>query len=248
MQIAGEDQIRILELHLGEHILAVQRGGEVVVHGTGGGQGKHEIAVLGCRGRVFQLPRKVAGRFIAAVVGRAFLARALRQHHVVPRLNERIGGDIVPNGLLTQDRGFRQVFGLDAFGHFFVGVDFQFQFALFLFRAPDGLHGIVVGLRDAAVRALKIRHRAVQVNPQERNRRDQQRDEQQGPREAFEMPVERPEQAGFSRRIAGGGRWQKCGEEHRQQSGGQEECDQRFDIGEVGGATHQSEQDWFHDR
>ena len=77
-----------------------------------------------------------------------------------------------------------------------------------------------------------------------------------------EMSVERPEQAGFSRRLSARFELQEGGVKYREQCRSQmsnrlsrsfcEQCrsqkerDKRFDIGEVACAAEQFEQDGFH--
>ena len=56
LQVAREHQRRVPELHLREHIRAIERGGQLVVHGAGGRQGKGQIALLRTPGRVVQFP------------------------------------------------------------------------------------------------------------------------------------------------------------------------------------------------
>ena len=61
-----------------------------------------------------------------------------------------------------------------------------------------------------------------------------------------EMSVERPEQAGFSRRLSARFELQEGGVKYREQCRSQKERDKRFDIGEVACAAEQFEQDGFH--
>src|ERR1051325_5152221 len=97
---------------------------------------------------------KPALGFITAVQRRAFLSRILSQNDFVPLRDKRVIGDVVPDDFFAKNGGFGEVFRLDALGDFLFPVEFGMQLALVLFRAPNGLDRVVVGLRDPAMAAL----------------------------------------------------------------------------------------------
>jgi hypothetical protein len=171
----------------------------------------------------------------------------LAQRDVVPGGNKGIGGDLVPHGFLAQYRGFRDVFGFNALGDFFFVIEVEAQLALLLRRAPNGLDGIEIGLRNATVVALEARDRLVKVGAHQGKSSEQKPQLGDSPGEPQSLAVERPEQAAACT-VRTGGRLgvKECGKKDGQERAAQEESEHGLNIDEVGGASEEFGQNIFH--
>src|SRR5438445_762573 len=127
----------------------------LVVAPGGGGEREPQDGIQVAVGGVLQAPGEAAGGFVTTVEGGAFLARILPERHLMPLGQEWVGGDVVPDGFLAQDGGLGEVLRLEALGDFFFPEGRHLQIALGLFGAPDGLDGVIVGLGNSPVAALK---------------------------------------------------------------------------------------------
>ena len=120
-----------------------------------------------------------------------------------------------------------------------LSIQFRFccKLTLILFRAPDGLDGVIICLGDTTVVALEIGDDLAQIRAQMRHAAQEQPDEQQGPEQRGDASIESPEQSGW--RAAGffSPPLERDREKNREQRAAEEKGEERLNVGQVAGAT-----------